>query len=290
MPVLDLLLVLCCGFVVGGLAGLVGIGGSFLLVPILTIVLRHPVDKAVGSTLCQLLGPATAALLTRKLTREQLRLPLILTGGVITGILLGIWMKQEAGDISTVTVNNREVPAEDLLVHSAYFCLLTVIGLFGLYEVHRDKIGRRIPRGALARVRIPPLDTFPELDAGELSIPVLSLFGLVSGLASGLLGISGALILVPGFVYLLGIRAKQAILASLVVVWITAFFGTIGYAWVGSVDLNLAFALMLGGTIGARLGSELNCKLKGQALRACIGWSALCAAVLVSVRLFELLG
>ena len=76
----ELLLVVLCGFGVGWLAGLLGVGGSFLLVPILHVVLGIPIDKAVGSTACQLLGPATAAVLARKLRREQLRLPLILGG------------------------------------------------------------------------------------------------------------------------------------------------------------------------------------------------------------------
>ena len=59
----DLLMVVLCGFGVGWLAGLLGVGGSFLLVPILHVVLDIQIDKAVGSTACQLLGPATAAVL-----------------------------------------------------------------------------------------------------------------------------------------------------------------------------------------------------------------------------------
>lgn len=284
----ELLLVLCCGFVVGGMAGTLGIGGSFLLVPLLTAFLRVPVLTAVGSTACQLLGPATTALLARKVSREQFRLPLIITGGIIIGILIGTELLEGAKAHGTVEWQGRTIQAVDLLVMSTYLVMLTGIGSFALYEVHRENQGRKIPRGILARLRVPPIDTFEELSTGSLSIPVLSMFGLASGLTAGLMGISGALILIPGMVYLLGIRSKQAILASLVVVWITSFLATIAHAWRGNVDLALALALMSGGTIGARIGSELGQRLKGPSLRRCIGWLALGTAVIVLFRLIRL--
>lgn len=284
----ELLVVLCCGFVVGGMAGTLGIGGSFLLVPLLTAFLKVPVLTAVGTTACQLLGPATTALLARRVSRDQFRLPLIITGGIIIGILVGTGLLEAARQLGNIEWHGGTIEAVDLLVMSTYLVMLTGIGTFALYEVHREKQGRKIPRGTLARLRIPPIDTFEELSTGSLSIPVLSMFGLVSGLTAGLMGISGALILIPGMVYLLGIRSKQAIVASLVVVWITSFLATIVHAWRGNVDLALALALMSGGTIGARLGSELGQRLKGQALRRCIGWLALGAAVVVLCRLARL--
>jgi len=280
--------VLCCGFLVGGMAGTLGIGGSFLLVPLLTAFLKVPVLTAVGSTACQLLGPATTALLARRVSRDQFRLPLIITGGIIIGILIGTGLLETAKQSGSIAWRGRTIAAVDLLVLSTYLVMLTSIGTFALYEVRRERQGRKIPRGTLARLRIPPIDTFEELSTGSLSIPMLSMFGLVSGLTAGLMGISGALILIPGMVYLLGIRSKQAIIASLVVVWITSFLATIVHAWRGNVDLALALALMSGGTIGARLGSELGQRLKGPALRRCIGWLALGAAVVVLLRLIRL--
>ena len=205
------------------------------------------------------------------------------------GILVGTGLLESASQIGKIEWRGRTIEAVDLLVMSTYLVMLTGIGSFALYEVHREQHGRKIRRGTLARLRIPPIDTVEELSTGSLSIPVLSMFGLVSGLTAGLMGISGALILIPGMVYLLGIRSKQAILASLVVVWITSFLATIVHAWRGNVDLALALALMSGGTIGARLGSELGQRLKGPSLRRCIGWLALGAAVLVLCRLIRLI-
>jgi uncharacterized protein len=284
-----LLLVVLCGFGVGCLAGLLGVGGSFLLVPILHVVLGVPIETAVGSTACQLLGPSTAAVLARKLTLKQLRLPLILAGGILVGVILGTSMLQEAGQFDDILINGRLVPANELLVLSVYLLLLTTIGVFALFEVWQHNRGRTIPRGSLARLKIGPIDSFSELENGTVSIAVLSMFGLVTGLTAGLLGISGGLILIPGLIYLLGMKSRQAILVSLIVVWITSLQGAIFHALHENVNLKLVCALMFGGTIGARLSSEFGAKLKGPSIRQSIGWLSLVAAGLVLFQLVRLL-
>lgn len=285
----DILLFVLCGFSVGCLAGMLGVGGSFLLVPILHVVLDIPIEVAVGSTACQLLGPATAAVLARRLKREQLRLPLILSGGILMGVMLGTKLLTAAGQLGDLRVDGRNIPADELLVLGVYFVLLMWIGVFALFEVWKHGRGNAIARGQLSRLKIQPMVAFPELETGELSIPVLSMFGLATGLAAGLLGISGGLILIPGLIYLLGIRSRQAILASLVVVWLTSLQGTVFHAILGNVDLSLAFSLMFGGTIGARLSSEFGVRLKGASIRKSIGWLTLLAAGLVLYQLISLL-
>lgn len=289
LPPHELLLVVGCGFVVGSLSGIFGVGGSFLLVPILHVVLRIPIEVAVGSTACQVLGPSTAALLARRVTRPQLRLPLILTGGIIMGVLLGTIILKKAGQFGELQINGRNVEASELLVLGTYLVMLVGIGSFSLYEVRRQLVGRPLRRGMLARVSVPPVDTFPELGVGTVSIPVLSMFGFVTGITAGMLGISGALLLIPGLVYLLDIRSRKAILASLIVVWITSFLATISHAWQGNVDLWLTVALMFGGTIGARIGSDLSTRLQSRSLRSGIGWLSLFAAALVLFQLVQLL-
>ena len=285
----ELLLVVGCGFVVGGLSGIFGVGGSFLLVPILHVVLGIPIEMAVGTTACQVLGPSTAALLARRVTRVQLRLPLIITGGIIMGVLLGTLILSEAGQFGEIQINSRNVDASELLVLGTYLVMLVGIGAFSIYEVRRQLTGNPVARGALARLTIPPVDTFSELGVGTLSIPILSMFGLVTGITAGMLGISGALLLIPGLVYLLDISSRKAILASLIVVWITSFLATISHAWQGHVDLALTIALMLGGTIGARIGSDLSNRLQSRSLRSGIGWLSLFAAGLVLFQLYQLL-
>jgi uncharacterized membrane protein YfcA len=287
---LELSLATGCGFIVGAIAGMLGIGGSFLLVPILHVLLGVPIKIAVGSTSCQLLGPSTTSILARKLKREQLRFPLILTGGLVVGALVGTWLLEEAEALGDTVINGQSVSIVRLAVLSVYLVMLVSMGSFAVFEAWRQKQGRPIRRGWLTGVRIKPIDSFDEMEVGEMSIPMLSMFGLVTGLTAGLLGISGGLFLIPGLVYLMGIQAKHAIKASLVVIWIVSVVATSFHAWHGNVNLPLALALMFGGTIGAQIGSEWSNRLKGPALRSSLGWLTLFAAVLVMYDLLRLTG
>src|SRR5262249_32535818 len=82
--------VLGLGLVVGFLAGLFGVGGGFLLTPLLNVVLGIPLDVAVGSGLCQMIGTATTALLRhRRLGQGETRIDLLLLGGTLIGVATG---------------------------------------------------------------------------------------------------------------------------------------------------------------------------------------------------------
>lgn len=287
---LELALATGCGFVVGGIAGMLGIGGSFLLVPILHVLLGVPIKIAVGSTSCQLLGPSTTSILARKLSGNQLRFPLILTGGLIVGAMTGTWILEECEKLGDTTINGQTISIVRLVVLSVYFVMLVSMGVFAVYESWRQGQGRPIRRGWITRIKLKPVDSFDEMEAGELSIPMLSMFGLATGFTAGLLGISGGLFLIPGLVYLMGIRSKHAINASLVVIWIVSLVATSLHAWHGNVNLPLAMALMFGGTIGAQFGTEWSYRLKGRALRSSLGWLTLVASVLVLYDLLRLVG
>ncbi len=89
LPIDDLLLVALVGAVVGFISGVFGVGGGFLIVPLLNIGLGLPMQIAVGSAACQVLGPATTCLLARRLTIEDLRLPAMIFGGLSVGVLTG---------------------------------------------------------------------------------------------------------------------------------------------------------------------------------------------------------
>lgn len=279
-----------CGFIVGWIAGLLGIGGSFLLVPILHVVLGVPIKIAVGSTSCQLLGPSTTSILARKLKRTQLRFPLILTGGLIVGVCVGTSILEHAEQLGETVFNGQSISVVRLTVLGVYFLMLVSMGTFAVYEANRQRQGKPIRRGWLTGLRVPPIDKFEEMGAGELSIPVLSLFGLAMGFAAGLLGISGGLFLIPGLVYFMGIRSKHAINASLMVIWIVSLAATSFHGWHGNVNLPLAISLMFGGTIGAQFGTQWSYRLKGQALRSSLGWLTLFAATLVLYDLLKMTG
>jgi hypothetical protein len=273
---------------VGFLSGVFGIGGGFLIVPVLNLVLRIDMEIAVGTGACQVLGPATTSLLARRVQLRHLRLPLTIAGGLLVGVFSGAHLLESAKQQGAVVLWGRSINAVDLIVLPSYFVLLLAIGGFAFWESGREQTGRKIGRGWIAGWRIPPFGEFDEFDRPQVSIVTISCFGLGVGFVSGLLGMSGGLILIPGLIYLLGMKTHKAVLSSLIIVWIVAFQSTIAHAWHGNVDLPLVVALLLGGTAGARFGSEIGGKLHGRRFRQRFSWLLLTAAVLIGASLIRL--
>lgn len=287
LGILDLVLTALAGGGVGFLSGVFGVGGAFLIVPVLNIVLRIPMELAVGSGACQVLGPATTSVLARRLRIEHLRLPLTIAGGLMVGVFVGaeaLEWAQRSGAV-VLSEGSSPVPLAELVVLGAYFVLLVGLGLFSLYEVRQGRRNRPVGTGWISGWAIPPTASFAGVDDHKLSIAVLAGFGVAVGFLAGLLGIGGGLVLLPGLIYLLGMRTQAAVMSSLVIVWIVAAQATVVHAWRENIDLRLVAALLLGGTIGARLGSEIGLKLTGRRLRQAFGWLLLVTAGAIGAKL-----
>lgn len=285
---IDFFLISTAGGLIGFLAGMFGVGGGFLLVPILNIVLGIPMELAVGASACQVLGPATTSLLARKIKVRDLAFPLVITGGLLLGVIAGTGILEHAKSSASVQLNGRNIIVADLVVLIAYFLMLTGLGVLSLRSARRDD-SELSGTLFMDRFQVPPVARFPSLVEGPLSIPVIAWFGLALGLVSGLLGISGGILLFPVLIFGLGIPTHRAITCSLVIVWIVAFQSTIAHAWHGNISIMIVIALLLGGTVGARLGSDLNARLKGLQLRRQFGWLLLSVALMIGARLVFLL-
>ncbi len=276
---MELILAILVAFFVGAISAIFGVGGGFILVPVLNSVLGIPMNIAVGSAVSYVLGPATTALLHRKVTWTSWRVPLILSGGLFVGVLLGGSTLNSFTHSKTVSID------AETLVLRVYLVLLTVLGVFSLWESERAARFRPVPRGWLNRVLIPPIIRIREWNNRTLSVSMFVWFGVAVGFLSGLLGISGGLLIVPGLLYLFGVDAQKTVVTSMVVVWIVSFQSAILHAWSGNVDLQLVAALLTGGTIGARIGTSIGRRLGSQQLRRNFGILAICTAILVAVRL-----
>ena len=277
------------GVVVGAISGIFGVGGGFLIVPALNVLLGIPAQLAVGAGCCQILGPATTSLLARRIQLQELRLPLIASGGLLLGAFAGGQLLHRAQQSQLVDLPSGKVPLVDIVVLVVYLVLLLSLSVFSFWALDRmGRHGQSLPR-LLQVIAIPPRVSFPEYELGPLSIPLLVWSAMALGFLAGLIGISGGLILVPGMVYVLGMPTQRAIRISLIIVWIVALESTVVHAWNGYIELKLVMALLLGGTLGARFGSELGLHLRGRQLRRAFGWLLVMTAVLVAVRLWVVL-
>lgn len=256
-------IILVSGTVVGIAAGLFGVGGSFLLVPLLSIATSVPVHLLVGSCTCQVLGPATAALLSFRIRKRDLQIPVILLGGIVMGTLAG----SEALSALQRTMGESS-QAMTSIIQQCYLALLWVLGLFSLWEARRHRQGNPLPIGWLRFPKVKPtFEVFGQNRRHHISVISLSWFGLFVGFLAGFIGLSGGVILFPGLHYAYGIPTKRSAILSLILVWMIALQATLIHAAHDRVDLNVVALLLVGSTFGAKLGVYLSFRSTGGKLR-----------------------
>lgn len=277
---------LIIGTCVGILTGMFGVGGGFLITPLLNIVLGVPMHMAVGTGTMDILGVSAAGLYRRR--REggtDYKLAAVLFGGNSVGVRLGVgtlgWLKS----LGDVIFDGNTMPAADFYILCVFLVLLSGIAGWVLYDTTRNATPPALRTGLFHRIKLPPYTDFPSLERPRLSIPVISYFGLALGFLTGLLGIGGGVVMLPALVYLVGMRTHRATATSMVVVWLTSLVATVSHALVGNTDIKLLIPLLFGGTIGLQVGVSLAAKLGGPRLRRYFSLVVLAAMILVSAKI-----
>ncbi|MCA9048925.1 MAG: sulfite exporter TauE/SafE family protein [Planctomycetaceae bacterium] len=277
------------GGAIGFLSGLFGVGGGFLLVPVLHVYAGVPMPQAVGSAACYALGLATTAVLARRPRSGFLELPLILSGGLFAGVLIGTRTLHLLTQWETVEFFGREIPAVDVTVLAAYAVLLLGILIMALKDAAaRGSSVRR--RGVLSAIRVPPNAVIPDLRPASYSIPVLTWTSLGIGMLSGFLGMSGGLVLIPAAVWLFGLRIHDAITITIVIVWLVSLQSTVLHAVHGNISLPLVAALLTCGAVGAHIGVRVGAGCSADRLKYGFSGMVLAALIVVCGRLASLFG
>ncbi|MDB5511497.1 MAG: permease [Enterovirga sp.] len=260
MPV-SVLLLLGMGAAVGFVSGLFGIGGGFLMTPLL-IFLGIPPAVAVATQSAQIAASATTGSLSAiRRGSVDLKLASVLVAGGFVGTTLGVWFfaaMRRAGQL-------------DLVIVVSYVTLFTVIGGLMLAESIREfwstRRGRPRPRRRggqhPAYLGWPLRMRFPRSRLYSSIIPIAGA-ALAVGFVGAVLGIGGAFIMVPALLYLFRVPTAVVIGTSQVQVLCTALLAVVLQATLnGVVDIVLALILIIGGVFGAQFGSQA-----GRALRA----------------------
>ncbi|MCK4436794.1 sulfite exporter TauE/SafE family protein [bacterium] len=263
------------GLMVGFLVGLFGVGGGFLMTPMLNILFGIPYNVAVGSDLAQILGTSTSgAIRHRRLGNVDYKLAFLMVLGLVPGVEVGARIIQKLKFIASVDLWGKTITALDLFVPLAYIALLITIGTL----IFRESRGarRRPPRGGkvdsrLSRwarsFRLPPLISLPRSQVESISIWILLLVSFFTGLVAGSLGVGGGFIMMPALIYLVGVPTTVAIGTDLLQIVFTAFYGTLTHALKGNVDIILVIPILLGGSIGAQFGAMVTRRLRGANIR-----------------------
>ncbi|NUB45066.1 sulfite exporter TauE/SafE family protein [Fertoebacter nigrum] len=257
-------LLLGLGGIVGFLSGMFGVGGGFLITPLLFFI-GIPPAVAVATGANQVVASSVSGVLAQmKRKAVDFRMGGVLLAGGMLGSGLGIWV------FALLTAAGQV----DLFVQLAYVLFLGLVGALMLQESLRSL--RRANR-ANAPIRrshvhlwVHKLPLKMKFRASGLYISVLPpmMVGALVGFLAAIMGVGGGFIMVPAMIYLLGMPTKVVIGTSLFqIIFVTAFTTLMHAVTSQTVDMVLALLLILGGVIGAQMGARVGVRLKAEQLR-----------------------
>ncbi len=256
------------GIVVGYVAGMFGLGGGFLMTPLLVALFGVPLPIAIGTGLCQMVGTSlVSALRHRKAGQGEIRFDLLLLPGCLLGVELGARVLTYLSGIGSLGLAGHSVPWVKLVVEGSYLILLGWVAFsYWRHGGRKVDVLRYVRPGPLSRVRLGPAVDLPAARLRRVSAVLIAYVGLALGFLSGLLGIGGGVALNPVMIYGYGFPMRQAVGTGIVVLFATAVIGTGAHALRGHVHLGLALVLLVGGTVSAQLGALATRRLSGAAL------------------------
>jgi uncharacterized membrane protein YfcA len=262
------------GLGIGFIAGMFGVGGGFVLTPLLHLVFKIPMPIAVGSALCQKIGTSIGSFLKHRQYRHgELRVDFVMLGGSLVGVDAGTRVLGLLAAAGTFTnARGRAVSIVTLTLEAIYAAMLLFAASMTLNAARKSarspaSEGHASATAPLRRWGVPPYLALPSVDIARVSVPVMAYLGFVTGLLSGLLGIGGGVALLPILVYGYGFTIKDAAGTGILLLFATVIVGTFEHALRYNVDLRLALAILAGSSIGSQLGARTTARVSNQWLR-----------------------
>jgi hypothetical protein len=279
----NLLVMLGLGAAVGFLSGMFGVGGGFLLTPLLMF---SGIPPAIAVTTCAnqiVASSVSGALVQWRRDNIDVKMGAVLIVGGLAGALGGVLLIREL----------REAGQADLMISLSYVAFLGAIG--GLMLTESIRAIQRAKAGIPARPRKPGQHNwihglpfkmrFPRSRLYISAIPPLLIGALVGFLAS-FLGVGGGFVMVPALIYLLRMPTNVVIGTSLFqIIFITAIVTLLHATFNHTLDLVLAALLIAGGVVGGHFGAHAGQKLRGEQLRLMLALIVLAVAIRI---LFDL--
>ena len=280
----NLFVLLAMGAAVGFLSGMFGVGGGFLITPLL-IFYNIPPAIAVATGANQVIASSFSGTLAHmKRGTLDFKLGTVLLGGGIVGSTVGIY----------VFTLLRSLGQLDLFISLLYVVMLGTVG--GLMLVESVNALRRARDGAAPTLKKPGqhnwihrLPLKMRFRASKLFVSVIPVVGLGAGIGflSSIMGVGGGFIMVPALIYLLKVPTNVVVGTSLFQIIFVAAYTTIVHASTNyTVDVVLAFMLMIGGVAGAQYGAKAGQRLRGEQLRALLALLVLAVALRLAFDLF----
>lgn len=280
----NLFVIVGLGAGVGVLSGMFGVGGGFLLTPLL-MQLGVPPPVAVASAANQVVGASVSGCLVHwRRGNVDVKMGLILLLAGLVGSTLGVWifgLLQQLGQI-------------DLAISLCYVILLGALGILMLIDGLRIMMRHRKVRGRISERGVHrhtwmhhlPLKMRFRRSGLYISAIVPAFVGLLVGLLSAIMGVGGGFVLVPAMIYLIGMPSAKVVGTSLFqITFVSANVTFLQAVTNQTVDVLLALLLLVGGTVGAQIGTSIGSKLRTDQLRILLALLVLGIAVKVFLDL-----
>jgi uncharacterized membrane protein YfcA len=276
LPV-NMFVLLGMGLVVGFISGMFGVGGGFLMTPLLIFIGIAPA-VAVASVSSHIAASSFSGVIAYWRRRAvDPALALMLLAGGFLGTAAGVWLfavLRSAGQL-------------DLAIGLSYVALLGIVG--GMMVIESAQAMRRAREGKPAELRRPGSHTwfhglpfklrFKRSKIYVSAIPVW-VIGFAIGFIGAVMGIGGGFLLIPALIYLLRVPTGVVIGTAMVLTLVTMASATVLHAVTNkSVDAVLALILMVGGVIGAQFGARAGQRVRSEHLRMLLGLLVLAVGV-----------
>lgn len=278
----NFLLLLGIGGAVGFLSGMFGVGGGFLLTPVL-IFIGVPPPVAVATQANQVVGSSVSGVLAHwSKDNVDFKMGSVLVAGGFIGSTVGVLVSSILDRVGQL----------DLVIQLAYVILLTSVGAMMLFESLRAilRLRRRTgtPRKLHQHIWVHGLPLKMRFRRSRLYISAILPLGLgfVIGVLSAIMGIGGAFLMVPAMIYLLGMPTRIVVGTSLFqTIFVTANVTFLQAVQNQTVDVVLAFLLLIGGVIGAQVGGRVGARLPAEQLRVALAVLVLWLGITLSYGL-----
>ena len=270
------------GGAVGLLSGIFGVGGGFLMTPLL-IFLGVPAPVAVGTEANQIVASSVSGVLAHfRRGNVDIKMGLVLLAGGLTGSTVGVWLFALL----------RQLGQIEVVIKLSFILFLGIIGTLMLIESMRAIMRSRqtgARRGKLHQHNwLHGLPFKMRFRKSKLYISALLPFGVgaIVGVLSAIMGVGGGFIMVPAMIYLLGMPTSVVVGTSLFqIIFVTANVTFLQSVQTQTVDIMLAGLLLFGAVVGAQFGTRIGAKLKGEQLRGLLALLVLgvCAKLVFDV-------
>jgi uncharacterized membrane protein YfcA len=260
----NIFLLVGMGAAVGMLSGIFGVGGGFLMTPLL-IFIGVPPAVAVGTEANQIVASSVSGVMAHlRRGNVDIKMGIVLLIGGLVGSTFGVWLFRELRTLGQI----------DLVIRLSYVIFLGIIGLLMLVESGRAI--RRMRSASAPRRKLHQHNFLHGLPfkmrfrRSKLYISALLPLsvGFLVGILASIMGVGGGFVMVPAMIYMLGMPTAVVVGTSLFQIIFVTANATFLQAYINqTVDVVLALLLLLGAVVGAQFGTMVGGYLRGEQLR-----------------------